>query len=81
MVIGGGSGGLACSKEGHLHLYNVLSLFGYVQYASDPSVAIITYPSALTAALVGQNVAVLDYVEPSMKGNAKRESSLAFLTK
>lgn len=39
-------------------------------------VTIIKYPSVVTAALVGQNVAVLDYVEPSIKGNKKERVAL-----
>lgn len=31
------------------------------------------YPHVLTAALAGQNVAVLDYVEPSLKGKKKKK--------
>lgn len=42
-------------------------------------VTIITYPSVVTAALVGQNVAVLDYVEPSFKGNKKERVALLSL--
>ena len=34
------------------------------------------YPHVLTAALAGQNVAVLDYVEPSLKGKKKKRATL-----
>lgn len=75
MVIGGGSGGLACSKEGNL------VECAFLLWVYKLCVAMFTSPSVLTAALLGQNVAVLDYVEPSMKGNAKRESSRVSLSK
>lgn len=64
VVIGGGSGGLACSKEGEI-LWNV-SYF-MLLYALHSNFYII-YVWFTTAAQLGQKVAVLDYVEPSVKG-------------
>lgn len=59
--------------------YNCIMCFHSLVILYIVCVTIVTYKSALTAALVGQNVAVLDYVEPSIKG--KKESSLVFFTK
>lgn len=64
MVIGGGSGGLACSKEGEMFCNACYSLM-FGQMCIQTSTYII---SVFTAAQVGQKVAVLDYVEPSVKG-------------
>lgn len=65
VVIGGGSGGLACSKEGEMSCNACYSLM-FGQMCLQTSTYII---SVFTAAQVGQKVAVLDYVEPSVKGN------------
>ena len=53
VVLGGGSGGLACSKEG----LNLSNSFTY-------SIAYLVF----AAALLGKKVAVLDYVTPSPQG-------------
>lgn len=48
--------------------YNNKRVFPCLASYNVSEVTIITYPSVITAALVGQKVAVLDYVEPSIKG-------------
>lgn len=58
MVIGGGSGGLACSKEGKIFPWYSVIFWNNT----------LTIHPHFTAAQLGQRVAVLDYVEPSTKG-------------
>lgn len=64
MVIGGGSGGLACSKEGDLICSTYYSLI-LGQICVKHYFVIL---SVFTAAQLAQKVAVLDYVEPSVTG-------------
>ena len=59
VVLGGGSGGLACSKEGQRHSVNSAS--NYVHLYKHMCLC-------FTAASLGGKVAVLDYVTPSPQG-------------